>query len=482
MLVLDLPVVDLIPLDYDYKLFTVNGLDENYGGIGTIGYRLDNTLLEGRVPGNFNSTLSIGRVIPEKYFPKFNIVLRSNDYLEGETVKTPDGENVGTVESWDPRVGVLNISTGDDFPVGEKIIGQSSNTQGRAVKVLSFPTTLETGPFSKVENGWETSSGFINDTLQRVQDSFYYQNFSYSLRSRVAFDTWDDVVSSTNHTAGFKKFSDYQLETPADALTSGVTMPVGLTTDTTSFEVVSDLINVANLNCVNDFDLVTENSKATNSGTVSDEIVFNTRILQDFFESVGNRVLSIDDMSGTFNSNPRSTPFSIASQFPLNTRRCMKYITYVRDRRFVGQRQIMVVDLVHDDSFGYINQYGQVGTVYPLGSFDFSIVGTDGRLLFYPTNFKVNDYDVVAVAYNLDDNLLGIGSTSLGCAEIFTSSTAISSGGSETLVSIGYTYRSLKILASITGSTHNEFEMEEINLIHDGTTVDVMEYGQPLQT
>ena len=33
------------------------------------------------------------------------------------------------------------------------------------------------------------------------------------------------------------------------------------------------------------------------TGTVSDEIVFETRILQDFFESVGNRVLSIDDMS-----------------------------------------------------------------------------------------------------------------------------------------------------------------------------------------
>ena len=69
-------------------------------------------------------------------------------------------------------------------------------------------------------------------------------------------------------------------------MTSGVSMPVGLTTDTTSFEVVSDLINVADLNCVNDFDLVTENSKATNNGTVSDEIVFETRILQDFFESL----------------------------------------------------------------------------------------------------------------------------------------------------------------------------------------------------
>ena len=145
--------------DYDYKLFTVNGLDENYGGIGTVGYRLDNSLLDGRVPGEFDSTLSIGRVIPEKYFPLFNITLRSNDYLEGETVKTPDGQSVGLVESWDPRVGILNISTADDFPVGEKVIGHTSNTQGRAVNILSFPTTLETGPFSKVENGWETSSG-----------------------------------------------------------------------------------------------------------------------------------------------------------------------------------------------------------------------------------------------------------------------------------------------------------------------------------
>ena len=353
--------------------------------------------------------------------------------------------------------------------MGDRIIGESSNTQGEASSLLSFPTTLELAPISKVENGWETSSGVINDTMQRVQDSLYYQNFSYSLKSRVAYDTWNDVVSTTNHTAGFKKFSDYQLETPADALDSGVTMPVGLTTDSTNFEIVSDLIGSGNINCVSDFDLVKENS--LNNGTISDEIVFNSRILQDYYESVGNRVLSIDDFSGTFNSNPRATPFSVALQFELNTNQAMKFITYVRDRRYVGQRQIMVVDLVHDNSFGYINQYGQAGTVYPLGSFDFSIVGTDGRLLWYPNNYKVNDYDVVAISYRLDDNILGVGTTSLGPAEIFTSSTEIASGATENVVSIGYTYRSLKVLASISGSTHNEWEMEELNIIHDGSSV-----------
>ena len=462
--------------DYDYQLFTVNGLDANLGGVGaTIGYSLAG-LLDGKVPGEYNSVNSAGRAVPKNFFPLFNITLKPNDYLDGEEVS--QGASVGFVENWNRRVGLLKISSSDDFVEGELIRGHSSDTQGLPAEIKTFDSDLEVSSVSRVENGWETSSGFINDNMQRVQDSFYYQNFSYSLKSEVAFDTWDDAVSVLNHTAGFKKFSDYQLMTPADALTSGVNMPVGLTTDQTSFEVVSDLYGVGDLNCVNDFDLATENSRKQNGGLVSDEVVFNSRVLTDYYESVGNRVLSIDDMSGSFNSNPRPTPFSVVSQFPLNTRQCMKYITYVRDRRYVGQRQIMVVDLVHDDSFGYINQYGQAGTVYPLGSFDFSIVGTDGRLLWYPNNYKVNDYDVVAIAYNLDNNILGIGSTSLGCAEIFTSSTEIASGATETLVSIGYTYRSLKVLASISGSTHNEHEMEEINIIHDGTTVDVMEYGQ----
>jgi hypothetical protein len=104
---------------YNYKLFTVNGLDENYGGIGTIGYRLDNSLLDGKVPGAYDGNTSIGRVIPEKYFPMFNVKLKANDYLEGETVKA--GDSTGIVEHWDAKVGLLNISTSDELLLLDKL-------------------------------------------------------------------------------------------------------------------------------------------------------------------------------------------------------------------------------------------------------------------------------------------------------------------------------------------------------------------------
>ena len=40
----------------------------------------------------------------------------------------------------------------------------------------------------------------------------------------------------------------------------------------------------------------------------------------------------------------------------------------------------MIVDLIHDRSFGYMNQYGRVETVYDQGSFDFRISGGNGEL------------------------------------------------------------------------------------------------------
>ena len=108
--------------------------------------------------------------------------------------------------------------------------------------------------------------------------------------------------------------------------------------------------------------------------------------MTDFTESSGNRVLSIDDISSQFNSNPRETAFTILGTFPLSDFRFRKYFTYLRDKRFTQERQGMIVDLIHDGSFGYINQYGRVETVYDQGDFDFAITGTDGELRFYPVN------------------------------------------------------------------------------------------------
>ena len=463
-------------VNYDYTLFTISQTHPNIGGIGaTVTYNMGNLVGAGKTIGEFVPANSAGRIVPEKYFPVFETTLTTNEFFVGEEVKSNSA--TGFVESWDTNDGILKISSQDDFVIDEVIKGSSSNTQGIASSITSYDAYFKLNAFSKVEKGNETDSGVLNYNMQKIQDSFYYQNFSYSLRSKVDFDTWDDLVSSVNHTLGFKKFSDYQLETNAEN-----SMTVGLSTNLTSFEVVNDLIGHGDLNCDYDFDLVKENSLTLDLKIASDELVFNSRVLTDYFESIGNRVLSIDDISPQFNSHPRATAFSVAASFPLSDVRSQKYITYVKDKRFLGQRQLMVVDIIHDSSIGYMNQYGRVETQYDQGSFDFNIAGNNGQLLFYPTKSAVNDYWVMALSYNLNDNFLSVGATSFGgVVTLDSQSVQVASGTPTTIVSVATTYRSIKSLVNITADTglqSNEFEFEELNIIHDGTDVELMEFGQ----
>ena len=69
---------------------------------------------------------------------------------------------------------------------------------------------------------------------------------------------------------------------------------------------------------------------------------------------------------------------------------------------------------IHDGSRGYINQYAEVESQYDQGSFDFAINSGQGELRFFPTKFKMNDYNVTTFSYNLDDVFAGVGTTSLG--------------------------------------------------------------------
>ena len=467
---------------YDYKLFPIIAVDKNLGGIGaTVAYSLEGLVDtdRGEFVGKFDSFNSGGRLIPEKHFPLFDVSLRDNEFLQDEIVSSPNTS--GIVESWDRKTGTLRVSTNKDFAVGEIITGQASNTQGIASSVTTYNSILDTDATSRVIKGSQTDSGFLNASLQRVQDSFYYQNFSYSLRSRVDFDTWNDAVSVTNHTAGFRKFSDYQLETPASfSEVTGNSMAVGLSTELSYFSVVNDLYGVADLNCVYNFDLVAENSLDAAGAMYSDEIIFASRILTDFFESFGNRAVNFDNISGLFNSNPRATRFSLIDSFNINNSRALKYFIYTKDERFVGHRQFDIVTMVQDGTFAYMNQYGRNDTVGELGSYDMTISGVNGSLQFFPNDFAFNDYQIVNIAYHLDDNVVGLGTTvnlGGGTAEIHTCSVDCS-GGTTTVVSAAVTTRSLKMYSVLSDLTNNEYQYDEMNLIHDGSEVYVTEFGR----
>ena len=80
---------------------------------------------------------------------------------------------------------------------------------------------------------------------------------------------------------------------------------------------IVDCIGEGDLNCWHDFDLARENLFDVNGKTVSDTVFFENVVLTDYFESKGNRVLRVDDVSGEFNSNEREEAFSEIAGFTL---------------------------------------------------------------------------------------------------------------------------------------------------------------------
>ena len=461
---------------YDYRLFTVKSVDQNLGGVGIVTYSLDGYLNSGEVPGIFNARTSSGKIIPEKDFPVFEVNLKKTEFFNNERVVNVSDQSInGRVLNWDANNGILKVQTKTEFDNGDLIEGVSSKTRAFISKDSNFKSNIKLDSFARVESGWDEIVGFLNNPNTFIQDGNYYQNFAYSLRSKVQLDQWEDVVSSLNHTVGFLKFSDLQIESKVDSFNPSV----GLTTDKSYFEIVTDCISTVDVNCYYNFDLVSENNI---NGQFSNQITFNSKVLTDYAQSIGNRVLNIDDVSGQFNSFARPTAFSEVHRFPLESGTAHKYITCVKDRRFTLEKQIMMVSLLHNDKgFGYINQYGMLATLQDLGSFDFSIDGLDGVLYFYPIKSQINDYDVTVLSYNLIDSVTGVGTSTFGVADIHTNSVEISGGSSGTIVSIGTSYNSAKILVQST-TIDEVYEYDELTIIKNGSDIDLLEYGQLTNT
>ena len=287
--------------NYNYSLFTIVDVDPNIGGANaSIKYSLADYLIGSQNPGIYDEENSSGSVTPEKYFPIFNTRLIKNSFIKGEIVKF--NNKTGKVIGWDERNEYLKIETDNIVEVDQLIEGFSSKSKAFIKEVDVFENYYNVDSSSIVKEGWINEIGFLNNSLQRIHDNEYYQYFSYSLKSEISIDDWHEPVNSLNHTIGFKKFSDLQVISSPQEF-------VGIKTDQNEklSDVVIDLNSEVDVNCTFDYDLVSENYLYPDNQLSSDEIYFNSKIIQDYAESIGNRVLIIDDISNDFNTRLPAT-------------------------------------------------------------------------------------------------------------------------------------------------------------------------------
>ena len=404
--------------DYEYNFFKITDTDPNIGGfLPTISYSLSSYLDSFDTAGDFVRQLSFGRVVKENDLPKFDVSLDYIDFNIGEEVVS--GGKSGNVLGWNYENRMLKIASTTVFDSEGELIGKSS---GNISKILSNAVTKSTFnlvPYNVTSENWIDQKGFLNDSTQRIHDNDYYQRFSYSLNSDLSYDVWGETVGSLVHPAGFKEFSELSIQTTPTETSGNCELVSGICTsqDNGEFVGISELVSEIDLDCYPDFDNVREITQNISDRSVSNKIVFNSRILNDYFESIGNRVVQIevpDVVSKVIGGNVRTV---LLDQFNVDTKRYKKYLTYSQYSEEEGKKQISLLSAAFSGESSYINEYGIIATDEEYsGSYDFDVDNQVITLKFTPTeNNKFGDREFTNTVLSLDINTeVGISTLDLG--------------------------------------------------------------------
>ena len=462
-------------VDFDYDLFEITEIDPNFGGSNaTIKFDMSKSVGSAETLGEYDNISATGIVVPEIYFPTFAVTTKKIPYIPGEVITGRTTGAQAEVQKYNEQAEILKILGEQYFELDEEIIGEKSGTISKIDDIYLSDLYYKIKPSAEIVKGYADDHSFLNSNDYKIQDSFYYQRFSYAIESTITENIWEEEVERLNHLVGWKRFSNYQLESRDLSYTG-----ISTSQDGGDFVSIADFSRVVDTNCVFDFDITVDETLIIGNKRFSTGIVFNSRELQDFNKSIGNRVLVIDDISDDFNSDPRGDQFSVIDTFKVTESRARKYLIFARDSRFTNQRQLFVVTTIHNDNEFFINQYGRVETVYELGSFDITLFEDEGQLRFYPERYEINDYDLSFITHSISDFTSGIGTTTFGnVVDVRVENSTVSSGATTTIATIPTDYRSSKLLVQIEEGSGNVYEFDEISLIHDGSEVTFQDYGQ----
>ena len=275
--------------DYDFRYFKITDVTTTSGNT-KVRYSLVGLTAN---PGTFDSNISYGRVIKKDNFAKFGATLISSNYFSGETVRSNSGYTATIIEDgWNSDAKILSlINQEGSLNIGDILTGSISGAKSIVTKVTNFNSILKTKSFSdgfeKLDNKSE-----LNSSSQVLSDNFYYQPFSYEIKSKVSYDKWNPFVGSLNHISGYEKFATFFVEqqstVTSNSQDSDTTSSIIIESDSKSFDEIEN------------FDLVTENIIDVGDFDISNEITFKSRQLTDSIFSLTNSSFTIDDISDQF--------------------------------------------------------------------------------------------------------------------------------------------------------------------------------------
>ena len=140
----------------------------------------------------------------------------TGSFTAGETVNGGTSSASGLVSAYDSSTQVLKLKeVSGTFQVNEVV--SSSGGSGTINKLDVAVATVDVRSVVDTKGVFLNEKGHISESTMKVQDSLYYQDFSYVLKVGNSINLWRDAFKKTMHTSGFYFTGQVDLESRLNA-------------------------------------------------------------------------------------------------------------------------------------------------------------------------------------------------------------------------------------------------------------------------
>ncbi len=169
--------------------------------------------------GSYHDDQTIRSTFRSNYF--FTVSdFDSDSFSVGETIVQRSGSTEvarATVTSWRKGSNILIANNIQGiFRENQEIVGlaRSKSAILRSISFTEFSPIIKT--YYDNIGYYDSDAGKVSDSNQRIHDSYYYQDYSYLIRSKTPMDTWRQLIKETTHPAGFKLFGEIIIDSSAE--------------------------------------------------------------------------------------------------------------------------------------------------------------------------------------------------------------------------------------------------------------------------
>lgn len=112
-----------------------------------------------------------------------------------------------------------------EFKPGLNITGKYRKTTCQVTKVFASLITPELQSYYDNLGYYDSDSGKTSSAEQRLTDSYFYQDYSYVIKSKSTIDKWKKLIKQTSHPAGFNLFGEVSINSESEESKIPVVQP-----------------------------------------------------------------------------------------------------------------------------------------------------------------------------------------------------------------------------------------------------------------